>query len=65
MEQKLLYVLENKVNDRVYRLELPYGAPFGEAYDVCHQFLLEILEHSKKVAEKAKQSEEKEAELVS
>lgn len=55
--------IEIKKEDRVYRFEMPVGAPFGECYDSAFQVLNKIAELSKEAAEKVKPAEEAPAEV--
>ena len=45
-------------NERTYRLSIPVGAPYGEAYDAAHECLLAVLDMAKNGAEQAKQAKE-------
>ncbi len=56
MNQNLSINFVKVVNDRSYSFSLPVGAPFGEAYDVCHEVLLQISGMAAQAAEKAKQA---------
>lgn len=58
MDQKAVVIIETVKNERVYRFELPVGAPFGEAYDSCFEMLNEILAMAQKAKESAQRSEE-------
>ena len=55
MEVKSYISMEVKREDRIYRLDLPIGAPFGEVYDVVREMLAQskiwIDEADKKLAE--------------
>jgi hypothetical protein len=57
MEQKAIVVVEVTKNERLYRFELPVGAPFGEAYDSCFEILHEILSMAQKAKDSAKRQE--------
>ena len=57
--------LEIKKNDRVYRFEMPTGAPFGECYDAAFEALTKIAELAKEAAAGVKQSSEEPAQEVS
>lgn len=48
-------VIEIKKNDRVYRFEIPMGAPYGEAYDACFEALGGIMELAKNAKDRVKQ----------
>lgn len=50
--------LEIQKEERVYRFEMPIGAPFGECYDAAFQCLNKIAEMSKEAADKVKPAEE-------
>ena len=56
MNQALVINFSKEVNGRVYTFVLPMGAPFGEAYDVCHEVLTDISKMASEAAEKAKQA---------
>ena len=56
MNQNLSINFTKEVNGRTYTFALPMGAPFGEAYDVCHEVLMSIAKMSSDAAEKAKQA---------
>lgn len=43
---------------RHYQFILPYGAPLGEVYDVCHDMLQEIVKMAQNAADKAKKEED-------
>ena len=47
--------LEFQKEERVYRFTLPYGAPYGEAYDAAFQFLNKVLEMQNKAVEEMQQ----------
>ena len=66
MEAKNLIAFEFEKEDRVYRLQMPAGAPLGEAYEASASFLAEMVRMINEHAAKAmpKESEEVEAELV-
>lgn len=57
MEAKNIISFEFKKEDRIYRFELPYGAPLGEAYEVCSLVLDEIVRQIKEHAEKRRPQE--------
>lgn len=67
MDVKSYVAMEIKKEDRIYQLELPIGAPFGEVYDVVREMLLQaktwIDEADKKLAEQ--ETKTADAELVS
>ena len=50
-------------SDRVYRFELPVGAPFGEAYDAAFKVLKEILAMSNQALEAARPQESSDEEI--
>jgi hypothetical protein len=54
MNQVLTLKFVKEVNGRTYTFDLPVGAPFGEAYDVCHEVLTHITKMASDAAEKAK-----------
>jgi hypothetical protein len=54
MNQNLSINFVKVINDRTYTFSLPVGAPFGEAYDVCHEVLMQINGMASAAAEKAK-----------
>ena len=66
MEAKNLLVFEFKKEDRIYSLQMPAGAPLGEAYEASASFLAEMIRMINEHAAKAmpKEAEELEAELV-
>ena len=47
----LKFVIEK--NERNYEFTMPFGAPYGEAYDACHEMLGKIVEMSKEAQERA------------
>lgn len=48
------FSLEIEKNDRVYRFTLPYGSPFGEAYDAAFQILQHVLKLQNEAVEQMK-----------
>lgn len=60
MDEKALIVWELKKEERVYQLQMPWGAPFGEVYDVIFHFLNQVTEKAKQEAEKVKPTEKDE-----
>lgn len=63
MELKQILGLEVAKNERVYRLELPVGAPLGEAYEATWEMLKKIVELVNESVDKAKmESQEKNGE---
>lgn len=65
VDQRLLVVLEVEKDGNKFRMEMPYGAPLGDAYNAAHGFLSQIVEMSKEAADKRKPVEEVKADLVS
>ena len=63
VNQKAMINLEIEKNDRKYVLSLPMGAPLGESYDVCHEFLRELLSMSKVAADNASRSAAQEVDV--
>lgn len=67
MNQKAYVHLEVIKEDRVYTLEMPFGAQYQECYDVAVEFANKIIEISnqaeeqRKAAEVAKQVAEQES----
>ena len=57
MEVKNVICFEIEKEDRIYRLEMPMGAPLGEAYEVASNFLERMIELINENAEKAKLEE--------
>lgn len=53
MEAKRLIAFEYKKEDRIYTLEMPDGAPLGEAYEAAANFLQEMVtlinDHANKI----------------
>ena len=54
MELKSSVILETKRNDYVFRLELPIGAPLGDAYEATWEMLSKIVEMAKESVDKSK-----------
>ena len=52
MELQSAIVLEVKKDERVYRLYIPNGAPFGEAYDAASEMVGTLFQLSKENHEK-------------
>jgi hypothetical protein len=48
MIEKVLVVVEQQIGERVYRLELPLGAPFSECIDAASDLLKQVIEMSKR-----------------
>lgn len=61
MEAQNIIAYEYKKEERVYRLELPHGAPLGEAYEASASFLAEVVRLINEHAEKVKPLEEEKA----
>jgi hypothetical protein len=53
MELKSAVIVEVKRNDNLFRLELPVGAPLGDAYEATRQMLYKITELAKDSVDKA------------
>ena len=52
-----MIAIEIKKEDRKYVFMMPLGCPLGEAYDVCHETLQEIIKMSHELADRAKREE--------
>ena len=64
MDQKNIIAFDYEKEDRTYRLQMPAGAPLGEAYEAAASFLAEMVrlinEHAQSAMPKdAKESEDK------
>ena len=53
MEAKNVIAFEYIKEDRVYRLDMPAGAPLGEAYEAAANFLAEMVRLINEHAEKS------------
>ena len=62
MEAKNVIAFEFEKEDRVYRLQMPSGAPLGEAYEASAEFLAEIVRLINEHAQQAMPKEPEEAE---
>jgi len=53
MEQlgMLKFVIEK--DERNYEFMMPFGAPYGEAYDACHEMMGKIVELSQEAQKRA------------
>ena len=58
MELKSSLILETKRNDYVFRLELPIGAPLGDAYEATWEMLSKIVDMAKESVEKSKKAQD-------
>lgn len=58
MDLKSVIHMELEKNGRSYCFSMPFGAPYGECYDVLFECVSKILELSKTAAEQAKRKEE-------
>jgi hypothetical protein len=58
MELKSSVILEVKRNDNVFRLELPVGAPLGDAYEATWSMLSKIVEMAKESVDKSKKTKD-------
>lgn len=56
MEMKSSLILETKRNDYLFRLELPIGAPLGDAYEATWEMLSKIVELAKESVDKSKKT---------
>ena len=56
MELKSSVILEAKRNDYLFRLELPIGAPLGDAYEATWEMLSKIVSMAKESVDKSKKS---------
>ena len=54
MELKSILALEVVNKEKTYRLELPVGAPLGEAYEATWEMLKKIVELVNESVDKAK-----------
>lgn len=59
MEIKQSITLEETRDGHLYRLEMPVGAPYGEAIDVSFAFFTKIEEMAREAFNKAKEDREK------
>lgn len=55
MELKSTVQVRVTKSTRDYSFLMPVGAPLGEAYDVCHEILREIVKMANEAAERSKQ----------
>jgi len=62
MEAKNVIAFEYIKEDRLYRLEMPHGAPLGEAYEASAEFLAEMVRMINEHAENAKPKEPEDVE---
>lgn len=62
MNQKAYIHLEVIKEDRVYTLEMPFGAQYQECYDVAVEFANKIIEISNQAEEQRKKLEAEKAE---
>lgn len=53
MELKSNVIMEVKRNEVIFRLELPYGAPLGDAYEAVFEMLGKIVEMAKESVDKS------------
>ncbi len=58
MNERGELILEIEKNERKYRFCMPFGAPFGESYDACHEFLERIAVMAKLAADNASRKTE-------
>jgi lysyl-tRNA synthetase class I len=58
MEQRLTIELKITKEERIYTFTMPYGVSHGEAYDVAHEFLANLVEIHKQQTELLKRQEE-------
>lgn len=59
MDVKSSVYLEVEKNERVYRFEIPNGAPYGEAVDTAFECFVRINEMAQENFNKAKEEREK------
>lgn len=59
MEIKSSISLEVEKNERIYRFEIPVGAPYGEAIDAAFECFTKIEEMARETFAKAKEEREK------
>jgi len=64
MEEKNIIAFEIQKEGKLYRLEVPHGAPLGEAYEATAGFLARIVELINDHAEKMKPKESEDAEAT-
>lgn len=64
MDLRSEIVMEINKSERVYRFCLPVGAPFGEAHDVAHEIIAQILEMAKQSADSAKSKVDSEKQVI-
>jgi len=64
METKNIISFEFEKEDRLYRLEMPHGAPLGEAYEAAGAFYSKMVELINEHAEKNKPQDPEEVEVV-
>ena len=62
MEAKNVIAFEYVKEDRIYRLQMPHGAPLGEAYEATGSFLAEMVRminaHSESLKSKESEKED-------
>jgi len=56
MELKSSVILETKRNDYTFRMELPIGAPLGDAYEAAWEMLSKIVEMARESVDKSKKA---------
>lgn len=54
MELKSIVAIEVEKNERIFKLELPVGAPLGDAYEACWEMLNKIVAMAKESVDQAK-----------
>jgi len=59
MDQKSVITLEVKKGENNYIFSMPFGAKYGECFDVLSDMLQHILQESQKVAQNVKDVAEK------
>ena len=62
MDIKSNITFEVKIEDRTYKMEMPVGAPLGEAYGAASQFMDKIIELINDHAAKQKAKEDEPSE---
>lgn len=50
-------MLESKKGEKTFRFYMPIGAPLGECYDACFEFLQRITEAANKAVENTERKE--------
>ena len=65
MDIKSVVHIEIEKNDRVYVFSMPFGSPYGEAYDTCFEMSSQIMQMAKDAQSRLEEARKNERDELS